>query len=312
MAKVIFLTGPTGIGKTEGSLLLAKALDTDILCIDSMQIYKGLNIGTAKPTPEEQAEVPHSLHSYVDPRERYSVGAYQKEAYRAIKERDEKGKISLFVGGTGLYVDAVKNQFNFRDVEPNPKLRKRLEAEYETSPEDFLERAKEVDPEGARSLNPKDKKKLLRLMEVYEETGEVPSEREDQEDIRDLDFLQFVLDMDREDLYDRINKRVDLMLEAGLVEEVKGLLEADVPPDAQAMLAIGYREVVWHLQGLITKEEMVRLLKRNTRKYAKRQMTWFRRDKTNIVIEKDHKTNEEWTAEIMQILRDRGFLNGTV
>lgn len=285
--KLIFLAGPTGVGKTELSLSLAEAFDCQIICMDSMQIYKGMDIGTAKATKEEQSQIKHHLIDIVEPGTRFTVQDYQQLAYEKIKEITDKDKNVLFVGGTGLYMDAIIKDYSFAHTEGNKALRDRLEDMYQIDQgQRLLNDLTEIDPQTASELNPSDKKKIIRAIEVYKETGKTMSEhKKDEEEQEPWDSLIFILNRDREKLYERINQRVIAMLKQGLIEENMRLAKKGLEKNDQAMLAIGYREVQFYLRGLLTYEEMVRILQQSSRNYAKRQLTWFRKTDNAIWLD---------------------------
>lgn len=312
---LLFLVGPTGVGKTKLSLRLAKRFNAEILSLDSMQVYRGMDIGTAKASPEERAEVPHHLIDIRRPDRRFTVREYQEEAYRAIEDVRSRGRLPFFVGGTGLYLDAILKDFRFAEFDCDPALRERLNEEYRhDGGESLYARLKEVDPETAKSLTPSDRKKIIRALEVYGMTGEPISAHKNQENRSPKwKALVLVLADEREILYDRINRRVDQMLEDGVVEENIRLLRDGISPKSQAMEAIGYKEVQWYLRGLLTEQEMAELLKRNSRRYAKRQLTWYRRDPEAVWIMRNDRTEEEIAREAEAIVRGyfrEEFANG--
>lgn len=277
--KLIFIAGPTGIGKTSLSIGLAKAIGAQIISMDSMQIYRGMDIGTAKAGPLEQDGVVHHLLDVADPGDRFTAEDYQQEAYRAIHVIHEAGSVPLFVGGTGLYMDAVLHDFKFGGLNIHEDLRKKLQADYEKEGGDaLLEKLAEVDPVSAKPLFPGDRKKIIRALEIYYATGRPMSQEKKETEFSDRwDPLIFILEKDRQALYQAINERVEGMIEAGLIEENIRLRRAGWPRKSQAASAIGYQEVGWYLRGLVTKSEMVRLIQQFSRNYAKRQVTWFKR-----------------------------------
>lgn len=282
--KIAFLTGPTGVGKTRIGIALAKKLKTEIISCDSMQVYKGMDIGTAKASTEEQEQVQHHLLDYVDPSERFTVQDYQSDAYGVMDAFQREGKLPLFVGGTGLYIDAVSQAYHFSDFDADFSFREQLDARYDREGgEGLLAELKEVDPLIASNLHPNDRKKIIRALEVYHKTKQ-PLGAERQMRAREVTEEPlpwaariYVLTDAREKLYERIDRRVIGMLEDGLVEEVQKLLADGVDPHAQSMEAIGYKEVVWYLRGRISYAEMTALIQRFSRNYAKRQLTWWRK-----------------------------------
>lgn len=277
--KVIVICGPTASGKTKLSIEVAKKLNGEIVSADSMQIYKDMTIGTAKPTSEEMQGIKHYLIDCISPDTRYNVAEYKKEAISAIEEIIQKGKTPIIVGGTGLYVNSLIYGIDYPEIETDIEYRESLEqiAEKEGL-EKLYAKAKEIDPEAVSSISPNDKKRICRVLEIYHTTGKTKTEQEaiSKKNGPKYNYLVFGIQMDREKLYHRINKRVDIMIEDGLVEEVKQIL-AKYKEFPTAMQGLGYKEVVEYLNGTTTKEEMIEKIKMETRRYAKRQLTWFRR-----------------------------------
>ena len=285
--KVIVICGPTASGKTALSIELAKQINGEIVSCDSMQIYKDMNIGTAKPTLEEMQEIKHYLIGYVSPEERYSVADYKKDAKRAIKEIIEKGKMPIVVGGTGLYLDSLIYEIEYQDIKLDEAYRNQLEKEVqEKGLEALYERAKMIDPKAIEKISATDKKRILRILEIYHATGKTKTEQEIESRKKEVeyDYKVYALNWDREKLYDRINKRVDIMIEQGLIQEVEEILQK-YQKFPTAMQGLGYKEVVDYLNGIYTKEEMVEKIKMETRRYAKRQLTWFRKNKQTIWLD---------------------------
>ena len=285
--KVIVICGPTASGKTALSIALAKQIHGEIVSCDSMQIYKDMDIGTAKPTLEEMQGIKHYLIGYVSPEERYSVADYKTDAKKAIKEIIEKGKMPIVVGGTGLYLDSLIYEIEYQDIKLDEEYRKKLEEEVEQNGLEVLyERAKQIDEKAIEKISPNDKKRILRILEIYHATGKTKTEQEIESRRKEVeyDYQVYALDWDRQKLYDRINKRVDMMIEQGLIEEVKHILDkyATFPT---AMQGLGYKEVVEYLKGSLTREEMIEKIKMETRRYAKRQLTWFRKNKQTIWLD---------------------------
>ena len=282
--KVIVICGPTASGKTALSIELAKQINGEIVSCDSMQIYKDMDIGTAKPTPDEMQGIKHYLIGHVSPEERYSVADYKTDAKKAIKEIIEKGKMPIVVGGTGLYLDSLIYEIEYQDIKLDEEYRKKLEEEVEEKGlEKLYNRAKQIDEKAIEKISPNDKKRILRILEIYHATGKTKTEQEIESRKKEVeyDYKVYALDWDRQKLYDRINKRVDMMMEQGLVEEVKQILDK-YHTFPTAMQGLGYKEVVEYLEGKLTKEEMVEKIKMETRRYAKRQLTWFRKNKQTI------------------------------
>lgn len=279
--KVIVICGPTASGKTGLSVKLAKAMNGEIVSCDSMQIYKDMNIGTAKVTKEEMQGIPHHLIDFVSPDERYSVAEFQNDSEKAISEIIARGKTPIVVGGTGLYVDTLIYHIQYPEIETDLTYRKQLEEIVQKQGLEVLyQKAKEIDPQAIEKISNNDQKRIMRILEIYHQTKKTKTqlEIESRKEEPPYEYLVYAIDMDREKLYDRINQRVDIMINQGLIEEVQELLEKykNFPT---AMQGLGYKEVIPYLQGTITKEEMIENLKQETRRYAKRQLTWFRKNK---------------------------------
>ena len=249
-----------------------------------MQIYKDMNIGTAKVTKEEAQGVKHYLVDFISPDQRYSVANYKKDATNAIEEILKKGKVPIVVGGTGLYVDSLIYNIDYAEIETDLEYRKKLEKIANTEGLDRLyEMAKKIDEKATLAISCNDKKRIIRILEIYHSTGKTKTEQEIESRKNEVpyNYIVFAINMDREKLYDRINRRVNIMLEEGLIEEVELLLKKykEFPT---AMQGLGYKEVIEYINGHITKEEMIEKIKGETRKYAKRQLTWFRKNKQTI------------------------------
>ena len=285
--KVIVIVGPTASGKTALSIELAKKINGEIVSCDSMQIYKYMSIGSAKPTREEMQGIKHYLIDMVNPDERFSVAEYKKYAENAIKEIISKGKNPIVVGGTGLYANSLIYGIDYPEIEYEEEYRKKLEriAETEEGLISLYNQAKEIDEEASKKISPNDKKRIIRILEIYHQTGKTKTEQEIESRKKDVkyDYRVFVINMDRQLLYDRINKRVDLMIESGLIQEVEELIKK-YKTFPTAMQGLGYKEVVQYLNKELTKEEMIEKIKQETRRYAKRQLTWFRKNKETIWI----------------------------
>ena len=292
-AKVIVICGPTASGKTALSIEVAKKINGEIISCDSMQIYKDMNIGTAKPTKEEMGEIKHYLIDYVLPTERYSVAEYKKDAKKAIKEVIEKGKTPIIVGGTGLYVDSLIYEIEYPEIKFDEEYRKKIEKEVEEEGlEKLYEKAKKIDPIAIQKISKTDKKRIQRVLEIYHATGKTKTEQEIISRQKEPEYAYKVYGLlwDRQKLYDRINLRVDIMIEQGLIEEVKTILK-QYSKFPTAMQGLVYKEVVQYLNKEITKEEMIEKIKQETRRYAKRQMTWFRKNKQTIWLNAEDKQN---------------------
>ena len=308
MPQIITIAGPTASGKTALSILLAKEMDGEIVSCDSMQVYKDMDIGTAKPTPEEQEGIPHHMLSVAEPWEDFSVSRYCAMADPIVEDILRRGKSPIIVGGTGLYMDALIRGNAFAPC-PSTGRREELEALAASQGiEAVIERLRAVDPESAARLHPSDQKRIIRAMEVYLETGMTITEhnRKTQEIPPKYHPIRFALtDRQRQTLYDRIDRRVDTMVEAGLIEEIQGLLARGIPEKCTAMQAIGYKEFVAALHGACSLEEAAGQVKQSSRRYAKRQLTWFRRNPENIwLIREDGQTSMEILDSARQYLRD--------
>ena len=277
--KVIVICGPTASGKTSLSVELAKKCNGEIISADSMQIYKEMNIGTAKVTPEEMQGIKHYMIDIVSPTERYSVAEFKVQAEKAIEEILKKGKTPIIAGGTGLYVNSLIYNIQYNDIKIDEKYRKYLEERVEKEGlQNLYEEAKKIDCEAMKSISQNDKKRILRVLEMYHQTGKTKTELEKEsrkEEVK-YDYKVYAINWEREELYKRINKRVDIMIEQGLIKEVENILKK-YNKFPTAMQGLGYKEVVEYLDKKITKEEMIEKIKMETRRYAKRQITWFKK-----------------------------------
>ena len=279
MAKGIFvITGPTATGKTALGVLAAKALDGEVISADAMQLYRGMVIGTAAPTPEEMQGVPHHLVGVVDPREKYSVGRYVQEASRCADDILARGKLPILVGGTNLYIEALLRGTDF--AAGDPELRRRLEEEYDAlGGGEMLRKLAAKDPERAAKLHPNDRKRIVRALEIYELTGKTITRFDEESRMAKPRYPSCTLALsfeDRERLYERINARVERMFRQGLVEEVRALLALGVTEKDTAMQAIGYKETAAALRGEYSLEEAAEQIRQSSRRYAKRQLSWLR------------------------------------
>ncbi|HSW09365.1 MAG TPA: tRNA (adenosine(37)-N6)-dimethylallyltransferase MiaA [Bacillota bacterium] len=271
--RLVVILGPTAAGKTEVAMEAAGRSGAEIVTADSMTVYRGLEQGTAKPSPQDRQSVPHHLLDVVDPTASFSVARYQELARQAIDAINRRGKLPLLVGGTGLYISAVVDYPDFPPLPPRPEVRRRLTAAAGREGTASLHRElSRLAPDRAEAIHPNDRHRLLRALEIAgREAGERPPPPA-------YDLLLFGIQRDRAELYRRIEARVDRMFAAGLLEEVAGLRAAGVRREHQSMQALGYREAMAYLEGEYPREHAIYLVKRNTRRYAKRQMTWFRRD----------------------------------
>lgn len=286
--KVIVIVGPTASGKTALSIELAKKINGEIVSCDSMQIYKDMTIGSAKPTVEEMQGIKHYMIDFVEPSKRYSVAEYKKEAEDAIEEIINKGKTPIVVGGTGLYADSLIYNIEYTDMEFDKSYRELLEkkAKTEAGLEELYEEAKKIDELACEKISKTDKKRIIRILEIFNKTGKTKTEldKESRANEPKYDFRVFAIDIRRDILYDRINRRVDKMLQMGLIDEVKLILNKykEFPTSMQA---IGYKEVIEYFENKISYQEMVEKIKQETRRYAKRQFTWFRKNNDKIWLD---------------------------
>lgn len=296
MKDLIVLTGPTAVGKTSLSIALAKAVDGEIISADSMQVYKYMNIGTAKITEEEKCGIPHFLIDELEPDEEFNVTIFKNKVMGYIEDVKSRGKVPIIVGGTGFYIQSVIYDINFNEYGDDSNVRKKYEAMAETLGKSELHKKLAlVDREYADSVSYNNVKKVVRALTFFEMTGEKLSEHNKRERERSspFDFAYFVLTMDRKKLYERIDKRVDLMFDMGLVEEVKALMAKGYDKSLVSMQGIGYKEVIDYLNGETSLEECIDIIKRDTRHFAKRQLTWFKREKVVTYIDKDEFVSED-------------------
>ena len=296
MKDLIVLTGPTAVGKTSLSIALAKAVDGEIISADSMQVYKYMNIGTAKITEEEKCGIPHFLIDELEPDEEFNVTIFKNKVMGYIKDIKSRGNVPIIVGGTGFYIQSVIYDINFNEYGDDSNVRKKYEAMAETIGKSELHKKLAlVDREYADSVSYNNVKKVVRALTFFEMTGEKLSEHNKRERERSspFDFAYFVLTMDRKKLYERIDKRVDLMFDMGLVDEVKALMAKGYDKSLVSMQGIGYKEVIDYLNGKTSLEECIDIIKRDTRHFAKRQLTWFKREKVVTYIDKDEFVSED-------------------
>ena len=306
MKDIIVVAGPTAVGKTQYAIELAKALDGEIVSCDSMQLYKYMDIGSAKPTPEELAQAKHYLVDEIDPRQPFSVAEYQKMASAAIKTIHDKGKPAIISGGTGLYLNSLLYEMDFGADARDDGYRKELEDfAAEQGAEALHARLAEKDPAAADRIHPNNIKKVIRALEAVEKGGQAikPFTEVQKENPLYRPFL-IGLTRDRQELYDRINLRVDILMEQGLLEEVTGLFNMGLTEENISMKGIGYKEIIQHLKGEYTLEEAVDKIKQNTRHYAKRQLTWFRRyEKMNWFDLSTYDSTESALEDMLEWLR---------
>jgi tRNA dimethylallyltransferase len=302
--KVAVIVGPTCSGKTSLSLSLAKQLNSEIISADSRQIYKYLNIGTAKPSIKELKSVKHHLIDFLDPIEDYNVSKFEKDALQKISRIINNKKIPIVVGGSGLYIRAIVDGI-FDTVDTDESIRENLMDERKKFGNDYIyEKLKKFDSKTASTLLPQNWKRIIRALEVYFITG-TPIWKHQEEYKREVDltFLQFGLNWDRKVLYENIENRVDEMIELGLVEEIKSLLENGYTKELNALNTVGYKEIIEYLEDKISLERAVELIKRNTRRYAKRQLTWFRKDERIKWLDVNAKKDlEKISSDICQLI----------
>ncbi|HKM03882.1 MAG TPA: tRNA (adenosine(37)-N6)-dimethylallyltransferase MiaA [Lachnospiraceae bacterium] len=300
---LIVLTGPTSVGKTKLSIELARKIGGEIISADSMQVYRHMDIGSAKITKDEMEEIPHHLIDILDPTEKFSVVEFQRLTKIAMDEIYLRGNIPILVGGTGFYIQSVLYDVNFTENQENTTLRIKLEEMARVKGVEYLHNMlKDIDPKSALEIHENNFKKVIRALEFYQLTGMKISDHnyEERQNSSPYHFCYFVLNDDREKIYNRINKRVDKMIEDGLLDEVLRLQKAGCTRENMSMQGIGYKEIISYLEGEITLEEAINLIKRDTRHFAKRQLTWFRREKDVIWINKlDFSNDEEKIIEFM-------------
>lgn len=304
VCRVLFIIGPTAVGKSKLAVELAKKLDGEVISADSMQVYIGMDIGTAKSSKEELEEVPHHLINIIAPDKPWSVSDFLNNAKQLIEDISSRGKLPIIEGGTGMYLNALIEGYSFPNIKKDEKVRLHLEDEAKKQGSPFLyEKLKKIDPETAEKIHFNDTKRIVRALEIYELTGQ-PMSKQATKDEANANFEPVIigLDLERHELYKRIEARVDDMLAKGLIEEVSGLIKEGYDPKLTSMQAIGYKEVAEHLHGKYKREELVNILKQNTRNFAKRQMTWFRRFK-NVHWFDVEKTSFD---SIMKFIREGG------
>ncbi|WP_029321416.1 tRNA (adenosine(37)-N6)-dimethylallyltransferase MiaA [Butyrivibrio sp. AE3004] len=314
MDKIVILTGPTAVGKTKISIEIAKALHGEIISADSMQVYRNMNIGTDKISEADMQGVPHHLIDILDPEEEFNVFKFKKLATAAINDITSRGKLPIIVGGTGFYIQSVLYDIDFSENYDNNELEKYKNELTELSRSEegihkLHKMLQEVDPDYANELHENNVKRVIRALCFNKETGLKLSEhnKDQREKEASFDFFYFVLTDERQILYDRIEKRIDIMMEKGLIEEVQELLKHNIDRNATSMQAIGYREIFQYLDGNITKEKAIELLKRNTRHFAKRQITWFKREKDVTWIDKSeyNRDDEIIAKELVKRIKNR-------
>lgn len=310
---LIILTGPTAVGKTALSIRLAKAVNGEIISADSMQVYKMMDIGTAKITPEEMQDVKHYLIDEFMPDEDFNVVKFKQLALTYMEEIYAKGKIPIIVGGTGFYIQAILNDIDFTETDADTSYREHLRQVADERGAEFLyEQLKEIDEEATKTIHQNNVKRVIRALEYYHQTGKKISEHNEEQKQKEspYNFAYFVLNHDRNILYDRIEKRIDIMMEQGLVGEVSSLYNKGYTKDLISMQGLGYKEIIDYLEGECTLEEAIYVLKRDTRHFAKRQLTWFKREREVIWLNKsDFDDSEDAILEKMcDILKEKNII----
>lgn len=310
---LIVLTGPTAVGKTSLSISLAKAVNGEIISADSMQVYKGMDIGSAKIRKEEMQGVTHYLVDILEPEEEFHIVKFQELAKAALEEIYTKGKIPILVGGTGFYIQAVTRDIDFTQAEQETSYREELEQFAKEKGAEYLhEKLREVDSKSAENIHANNVKRVIRALEFYHQNGTPISEHneEQKQQTSPYNLAYFVLTAPREILYERIDRRVDQMMEEGLLEEVKSLRERGCHRGMVSMQGLGYKEILAYLEGEYPLEEAVRILKRDTRHFAKRQLTWFRREQDVIWVDKEqfHWNEAEILEYMMSVLKEQDLL----
>ena len=312
MATVLCVVGPTATGKTKMGVALAKRFDGEVVSVDSMQLYRGMTIGTAAPTREEMEGIPHHMVAVADPAESWSAARYVHEADACVQDILRRGKLPVLVGGTGLYLDALIRGTDFAAGSQGTELRQQLQRRArQEGTEALLEELRRIDPAAAQKLHLRDEKRIIRALEVWYETGCTITEHDRQEQQRPpkYDALYIGLDfLDRQDLRDRIDRRVDTMVEQGLLEEVETLLASGLPRDATALQAIGYKQFLAVAEGTATRQEAIEEVKLRSRQYAKRQLTWLRRNPDIFWIRWESRPNfPEGLQKATEYLHSRGL-----
>ncbi|MGN0298604.1 MAG: tRNA (adenosine(37)-N6)-dimethylallyltransferase MiaA [Lachnospiraceae bacterium] len=310
--KLIILTGPTAVGKTATSISFAQKIGGEIVSADSMQVYRHMDIGSAKIMPEEMQGVPHHLIDVLDPSEEFNVVRFQQMALEAMEGIYQRGHIPIVTGGTGFYIQALLNGIEFEDTEENTEFRIQMEQIAEEKGNVYLhEQLKKVDPKSAETIHPNNRKRVIRALEYFTQTNTPISEHNEEQREKEAayDFVYFVLNRNREELYLRIDQRVDMMMKQGLLEEVKWLAAQGCTKDMVSMKGLGYKELLTYLDGECSLEEAIYTLKRDTRHFAKRQLTWFRREKsvTWICVE-DYPDTESLVEHLIKICQEKGIV----
>lgn len=311
---LIVLTGPTAVGKTALSIQLARRIGGEIISADSMQVYRHMDIGTAKIRLEEMDGVPHHLIDILEPTEDFNVVRFQALARAAAEDIYSRGKIPIVAGGTGFYIQALLNDIDFTQIDENTQFREEMERlAAEQGAEVLHERLRAVDPESAEAIHANNVKRVIRALEYYQQTGQKISEHNEAEREKESAYnsAYFVLTDDRKILYDRIDKRVDLMMQEGLLEEVNALRLRGLKRESVAMQGLGYKELFGYFEGEYPLEEAVRIIKRDTRHFAKRQLTWFRRERDVIWLDKSEigREDEQLIQQMLTVLKKKEIIH---
>ncbi len=305
---LIILAGPTAVGKTKLSIALAKAVKGQIISADSMQVYRGMDIGTAKITPEEMNGVSHHLINVLEPTEDFHVVKFQEMAKAALSEIYAAGDIPILVGGTGFYIQALLYDIDFSEQDEDTEYRQQLQQLAKEHGAEYLHQLlAEIDPESAKVIHANNIKRVIRALEFHHQTGGCISKHNEEQRKKQspYNYLYFVLNDDRQKLYDRIDRRIDEMLEQGLVDEVTGLVNHGCTRDMVSMQGLGYKEILDYLDGSCTLEEAVYRLKRDTRHFAKRQLTWFKREQDVHWLNREDKTEDELLNQMLDLVKEQ-------
>lgn len=313
MKPLIIITGPTAVGKTEISIRLAKAINAEIISADSIQVYKHMDVGSAKVTKDEMQGVPHYLIDELNPDEEFNVTVFKEKADACIDDIYSRGRIPIIAGGTGFYIQSVLYDIKFTETKNDYEYRHQLEEIAREKGTEFIhEMLKSVDEKSANDIHHNNLKRVIRALEYYKETGKPISEhnKEQSKNTSPYNFVYFVLNDEREKMYERINKRVDVMIENGLIDEVKSLLNKGYGKQMVSMQGIGYKEIVEYLEGECTLDEAIYNIKINTRHFAKRQLTWFRREKdVTMIFYPDYEYDKHKIVNAMiEILKNKNII----
>lgn len=306
--KLLVLGGPTAVGKTELSIKLAEELNGEIISADSMQIYKYMDIGSAKVNEEEMRGIKHHLIDIVSPDVPFSVADFKEYGEKSLNSIIDNNKFPIIAGGTGLYINSLTCNMNFTEAEKDDEYREYLEELAINNGNQYIhELLKECDPISYKDIHPNNRKRVIRALEVFKLTGKPFSSYNAGEDFykSDYEIYYYVLTMNREKLYKRINKRVDIMIEKGLLDECIKLMDLGYNSSMQSMQGIGYKEILYHLEGKISLDEAIDMIKQGSRNYAKRQLTWFRRDPRCIFLDKDKMTDEDILTKVINDIRNK-------